>query len=383
MTSFRTTGQSRDLRIDALRAIAALAVLLFHVQNAWYLGFGADIAMGERMRLSDTWLGLASSPLTLGFLGLNLFFVLSGLCIHTWYLGMRERGGKFAYGAYLKRRFWRIYPAYAGAIAVSLALLVIAEWIRLERYGATAVSSYAANWVEQTLRYLTFTHTLSASTFGGYNAPLYTMAIEVHFYLAYPFVLAAIGRWGATRTLVISIGLSLAFTVAALASRDQAIQRLIFDSILVRWPEWIMGCVLAEAWFSTRRGDAPHASSLAPIYVGAACFVVALALQIATGISPNLIWSGAVALWIHAYLIRRIAPPTALEKLLARIGLFSYSIYLLHYPILRIAGLLMPPSQDALALHAFTFAGVAVTAILLARAFFAAFERPFLRTGAG
>ncbi len=372
------TLPERDLRIDALRGVAALAVLLFHAQNAWYLGVGGEIAIEDRLRLRDTWLGLASSPLTLGFLGLNLFFVLSGLCIHAWYLGLRERGAGFSYGAYLRRRFWRIYPAYAGAIAFSLAWLALAEWIRHERYGASEVSAYAAQWFWQTMRYLSFTHTLTVDTFGGYNAPLYTMAIEAHFYLAYPAVLYGFRRLGPERTLAVSIVVSVVCSALALASGDPAAKRLVLESFLVRWPEWIMGCLIAELWFRSRRGEAPRVSGPGVVSAALVLFVAALALQVASGVSPNLLWSGALALAIPAYLIGRQGAPAAWETALARAGLCSYSIYLLHYPILRVAALLLPPQPETLALNALLYAIVVAAAVLLARGFFAVFERPFL-----
>lgn len=372
------SGSGRDTRIDVLRAVAALLVLLFHAQNAWYLGVGTDIAASERMRLSDTWLGLASSPLTLGFLGLNLFFVLSGLCIHAWYLSMRERGGTFAYGTYMKRRFWRIYPAYAAAILFSLGCLALAEWIRFDRLGATELSTYATHWLWQTLRYLSFTHTLSADTFGGYNAPLYTMAIEAHFYLAYPLVLYGFHRFGIAATLALSIALSTLCAALVLAGSDAPLQRLVLDSMLVRWPEWIMGCVIAELWFRARNGEPIPVLAPWVFAAAAACFVAALSLQIATGVSPNLLWSAAITLVIPAYLLGRPAQAAPWEAALAGIGLFSYSIYLLHYPVLRIVALLLPPERESLAPHAAVYAVIVLAIVLLARGFFALFEAPFL-----
>ena len=377
MTPNPVAGNARDARIDALRAIAALSVLLFHAQNSWYLGVGSDIATADRLRLRDTWLGLGSSPLTLGFLGLNLFFVLSGLCIHAWYLGARERGATFSYGAYMKRRFWRIYPAYAAAIGFSLACLGLAEWIRFERLGANEASAYAANWLWQTLRYLSFTHTLSVDTFGGYNAPLYTMAIEFHFYLAYPLVLLAFHRFGPVKTLVLSALLSLACTAIALASRDPSLHRLVLDSLLVRWPEWIAGCLIAELWFRARRGEPLPLAGPRVYTASAACFVAALGIQVATGVAPNLLWSASLALLVPAYLMRRNALQRW-ELLLAGVGLFSYSIYLLHWPLLRLAALWFPPARESLAAHALVFSAVALATIFVARGFFALFERPFL-----
>lgn len=85
----------RDSKIDVLRGIAVLGILLIHTQNAWYLGVGGDLLADERLRLRDHWLGILSIPFTFGFLGLNLFFVLSGFCIHLWMLRRKNLSGEF------------------------------------------------------------------------------------------------------------------------------------------------------------------------------------------------------------------------------------------------------------------------------------------------
>lgn len=371
----------RDARIDALRAIAALSVLLFHAHNAWYLGVGGEVGANEQLRLRDTWLGLVSSPITLGFLGLNLFFVLSGLCIHSWYLNHTlARQEPFSYRAYMGRRLWRICPAYTAAILVSLGCLAVAEWIRIDRYGLSEPSVYASQWLWQTFRYLTFTHTLSIDTFGGYNAPLYTMAIEMHFYLAYPVALYCFRRLGTGRTLLLSAGISIACSAAAVASGDPTLKRLVLDSMLVRWPEWIMGCVIAEILFRARRGEQVRTSTAGIYAAAAAAFLLALAIQVASGIAPNLLWSGSIALLIPAYLLGRRETAARWEASLAGIGLFSYSIYLLHYPFLRIVALLMPPQKDMLAAQALVYVAVVVLILCFAYAFFRLFEKPFLVT---
>lgn len=383
--SFSASPQSasdvnlRDARIDVLRAIAAFSVLVFHAHNSWYLGVGGEVAATDQLRLRDTWIGLASSPITLGFLGLNLFFVLSGLCIHSWYINHTTvRQEAFSYRAYMSRRFWRIYPAYAAAVVISLCCLAIAEWIRADRYGLSEPSIYASQWLWQTLRYLTFTHTLSIDTFGGYNAPLYTMAIEMHFYIAYPVVLFCFRRLGPERTLLLSVALSVACSAVAVASGDATVKRLVLDSFLVRWPEWIMGCVIAEILFRARRGEQVRTSTASIYAASATCFLLALVIQLASGISPNLLWSGSIALLVPAYLLGRRGSAVRWESSLAGIGLFSYSIYLLHYPILRIVALLMPPQNDVLAAQAVVYIFVIVLIMLFASAFFRLFEKPFL-----
>jgi peptidoglycan/LPS O-acetylase OafA/YrhL len=368
-------GAERDVKIDALRGLAALGVLAFHAQNAWYLGSGSDIDPASRLRLMDHWLGIASIPVTFGWLGVNLFFVLSGLCIHYWHLNRAAQGRAFSYGAYLKRRFWRLYPAYLGAVVLSLALLALAEWLR-QRMGAAEASGYARNALEQTLRYLTFTHTLSRDTLAGYNPPLYTLATEVHFYLLYPVVLWSFARWGARRTLLASVVLSGVLLALAYRTGNLDIIRPVEESALVRWPEWIAGCLVAEWWFGRRSGVSPSPRATL-LLAGGALLGAGLYLLLALQFVLNAAWSFGLAALVVAYLDPRRAA-SSIERHLAAAGLFSYSLYLLHWPVLRVAALLLKPSRESLLPHLAIYALLSIAIVLLARAFFRWFERPFL-----
>lgn len=367
---------NRDLRIDALRGGAALAVLALHTQNAWYLGVGADADPGQRLRLMDHWLGMASIPVTFGWLGVNLFFVLSGLCIHYWLLNARAAGKAFSYEAYLKRRFWRLYPAYAAAVVLSLLLLAVAEWMRLSLQGAGEPSGYAAGVVHQTLRYLTFTHTLTRDTIAGYNPPLYTLATEVHFYLLYPLVLKAFSRWGALHTLAGSVIVSALLLLGAYATGDLEVIRPVEESALVRWPEWIVGCVIAEAWH--RRDQTVVWPARRAALAAAVCFSLGLYLLLVHRFVLNAAWTFGIAALVVPYLLRPASHATRVEHGLAAVGLISYSLYLLHWPVLRVVALLLPAEPDKLGLHLAVYAVLALLILGAARVFFLAFERPFL-----
>jgi peptidoglycan/LPS O-acetylase OafA/YrhL len=369
---------NRDVRIDVLRGIAALGVLLLHILHAWYLGVGTDLPAELRLRQTEHWLGIATIPLSFGFLGVNLFFLLSGFCIHAWYLGEKDKSRELHYGSYLTRRFWRIYPAYVAAIVFSLACLAVAEYLRSALHGAPEVSAIASNALEKTLRYLVFAHTLKFETFGGYNPPLYTMAIEVHFYLLYPVVLLLFRRIGPTRTLIASILLSMLATAYAKLDGSEEVSRLVMDSALVRWPEWIAGCFLVERWRRAAPGPDHSRQMLRLGGLAMICLAMALYLQVRLHLTLNVLWTGGLALLLPLYLHRMSTPTSRLENWLAGVGLFSYSLYLIHWPILRIAAILMPVSADRLGLHLAIYVLIAAMILLLARWFYAKFEKPFM-----
>jgi peptidoglycan/LPS O-acetylase OafA/YrhL len=314
----------RDIRIDALRGVAALGVLALHTQNAWYLGVGSDVDPERRLRLMDHWLGIASIPVTFGWLGVNLFFVLSGLCIHYWLLNARASGQEFSYAEYLRRRFWRLYPAYVAGVVLSIGLLAGAEWIRFNLQNASEPSLFGRNVIEQTFRYLTFTHTLTRDTIAGYNPPLYTLATEVHFYLLYPLVLKAFLHWGAWRTLAGSVALSAVLLAGAYATGDLNIIRPVEESALARWPEWIVGCVIAEVWF--KNTAAPRWTLRRAVPVSAAFLSVGLYLLLSFRLVINPIWTFGIAALLLPYLARPECQIGPTERRLAVIGLFSYSL---------------------------------------------------------
>lgn len=372
---------NRDSRIDALRGIAVATVVLLHTQNAWYLGAGGDLLVGDRMHMRDHILGIASIPFSFGFLGLNLFFVLSGLCIHLWWLKCSQAGDwQFKFGKYFRRRLTRLYPAYFGAVVFSLVMLGLTEWLRLDVLGRHGLSIQAGNVIEQTLRYLTFTHTLKAETFTGYNGPLYTMAIEFQFYLLYPFVLLAFRQIGPVGTLLVTTGISVAASVWVIILNDPGIMRVVLDSAVVRWPEWIVGCLMAEwlvRWRSTGVG-APLATKTFA-WLGVGTFVVATLIQIKSGISPNLLWTASIAPFVVLFLQGAAIPTSAGFVRLCWLGTISYSIYLIHMPILRFFAVILTPQPADLGINLLIYATVALPLVLsFSYLLFKFLEEPFL-----
>src|SRR5262245_56509460 len=106
--------RGRLVSVDMLRALAALAVVISHVP----LGVDETTAHGK----------LLAAGLRMGRLGVPLFLVLSGFCIHLAAArGLtRPEGPRADWVGFWKRRWWRLYPAYLAAILVSLALYWLA-----------------------------------------------------------------------------------------------------------------------------------------------------------------------------------------------------------------------------------------------------------------
>ena len=166
MTPTTPTSSSRSDAIDGLRGLAALSVLLFH---AW-LYTRADVSAGSRETVVDY-------ALHEGRLGLVLFFVLSGFLLwRPWAaagLGHRERP---RVGAYLVHRGARVVPGYYLALAGSVALL----------WGAAGTPGVRLPDGELLPLFLVFAQNFNPGSVMKLDPPMWTLAVEVSFYLLLP-----------------------------------------------------------------------------------------------------------------------------------------------------------------------------------------------------
>jgi peptidoglycan/LPS O-acetylase OafA/YrhL len=117
-----------------------------------------------------------------GYLGVDLFFFISGFCLYYPYARAAfERRPDPGIGHFFERRAMKIVPSYC------IALIVFAIV-----YRAQFASPQDALW--QVAAHLTFLHPLSESTFGSISGPLWTIGIEVQFYVLFPLIVVGFSR---------------------------------------------------------------------------------------------------------------------------------------------------------------------------------------------
>jgi peptidoglycan/LPS O-acetylase OafA/YrhL len=148
--------------LDGLRGLAILLVVWYHV---WIVS------------------GQAFGPLSFiaqaGFLGVDLFFFISGFCLFYPYARASSEGRpQPSTRRFFERRILKIVPSYLFALAV-FAIVYRTEF------------GTPQNTVLQLATHLTFMHTLNPATFGTISGPLWTVGIEVQFYLLFPLIV----RW--------------------------------------------------------------------------------------------------------------------------------------------------------------------------------------------
>jgi peptidoglycan/LPS O-acetylase OafA/YrhL len=299
------SGGARPAAIDALtgvRALAAVWVVLFHVADAIAALFpGARVAMGF---------------LRSGYLGVDLFFVLSGFVISLNYMERFERVRLKPYLRFVWLRLARIYPVHALTLGMRVALVV----------GALVTGSVYGEPAQHRLGDLVQHALLVQGWFfadhPSWNVPSWSLSAEWMAYLAFPWL--AVVLLGVRRPAVALGGVALAYLgllIVAYGSRGGTLD-ITFDGGLYRIAAgFTAGCLLYRVhragWGERLPWDAIAAVTLAAITV------LPLVLGPAPWITPLfalLIFALARA---QGPVARLLASPLAMYG-----GRISYALYL-------------------------------------------------------
>jgi peptidoglycan/LPS O-acetylase OafA/YrhL len=312
--------------IDFLRGVAALAVVLHHA-----------FSYGPYREIGETWFQALSAVALQGHLGVPLFFVISGFCIHLPYARRKSGGSSASVGfiQFWKRRVRRLYPPYFVVLCLSMTL-VLAAYLRhanvplVTNYAEPRLHSMGADF----LAHVFMLHGLiPAFDKAGGNPPLWTLAREEYLYLLYFILLFWRGiagiRWGALGTLALGLGLQAA--VRAFAPPAAPEIGVVDSSAIALWIQWALGAVAVEAHFGLiKLPEIAYRLELVPLWFGAASWCDS-ALPI---LSP-LLW-GITFFTLLNFCVRREARARwrgrGLVGWLENVGIFSYSLYLIHSP---------------------------------------------------
>lgn len=340
------TPARRLQTVDALRAIAALMVVLRHS------------ALGEGTRPGATQ-SILKSVAELGAEGVGLFLVISGFSIHLRWA--RGRTG-FSPLAFWRRRFVRLYPTYyAALIIIIIATLLILGTSGLEQdRAAHEASIFSLQPIHPPMWATVLTHVtvVGANVFFVAMLPqAWSLALEEQIYALYTLLLRFVRNLHPVRLAVGALAVALVFNVASslLASPGIA-SGLIYTQVPGRLFEWVLGLVAAEAFF----GHVALPKVFQRLEVGVA-FLVAAAVCGLTSLGTIAVGTHRIVLTEIVYhplagiaffivlnwAIRREESLLAGRtrngvRLFAWMGLFSYSIYLLHPAIMRLVGEYIP-----------------------------------------
>jgi len=367
--------------LDGLRGIAIAFVMWFHVweitwQGAAFTVFGREIDFTFLARM--------------GFVGVEIFFFVSGFCLFWPYArALAERRPMPTVKHFAYRRFIKIVPSYLLALVVLVAL------------GSERDRSLD-DGIKDVLAHVFFVHTWFQSYFGSIDGVLWSLGVEVQFYLIFPLVVLAFVRWPrATALGLVALAFVWRYAVEQCCATGpynhfhQLANQLpaYLDLFAIgMFAAWIVAVVLPSVTFTQR------VRAIGTLVALAGCaWVVGLIGNVDSvrgmhdyaehwqvwnrfpfGVALLVVTVGSVAafpLW-HRLFANRV---------LVFLSVISYNAYIWHQLVARgLLWLKIPPIATTdphndphwqlLALPIYLLAGVAVASVLTY-----AFERPLLR----
>ncbi len=294
--------------IDGLRALAVLLVLLFHAKAPLFTG---------------------------GYIGVDVFFVISGYLITT-LICEQSRAGRFTLTEFYERRIRQILPAF---LLVTLFTLVVGAIVLLppdlSRLGSSSIAAtlFVSNfyfWKYEWQNYLL------DDTGAMPLLHTWSLSIEEQFYVVFPILTVTALRLFKGRLFPIFLGLALcSFALSAYLAFGHP-KTAFFFSPARAW-ELLIGACLSVF---PLRGPTPRLASVLQAAGLAMIFTAAITFDATT------VFPGFAALWPcvgTALIIAHADKETPVTRLLSypafvSVGLVSYPLYLWHWPLLALAG---------------------------------------------
>jgi peptidoglycan/LPS O-acetylase OafA/YrhL len=303
--------------LDVLRAFAVTIVVLSHIwEVAPYFHF--------REIFSNS-----------GFLGVDLFFVLSGFLITALLLQEQHDTGRIRLGRFYLRRAFRLLPALFAMLAVYLVYAHFADW---PPFGSR---TFVLESVRATLLYIMNWQVLWNPFAVGDLVALWSLAIEEQFYFVWPLVVIAfvgISR-GARRVVPTLAGAVVAVTLW----RVIVYQLWGWDAAYLRTDTRVDGLLIGALLASLFvRGLTP---ARLPRWTPWAVIAVWVPLMLTVKADAAFAYNGGITLWVLAsavMILYVVSDPRPLRSWVARgaekVGKGSYAIYLWQVPVIRAVG---------------------------------------------
>ncbi|MDB4932022.1 MAG: acyltransferase 3, partial [Myxococcaceae bacterium] len=370
--------------LDGLRGVAVLLVMLCH--------FGPELPVGTRAA------NAVARFLSAGWVGVDLFFVLSGFLITRILLAARGSPGYFK--NFYARRVLRIFPLY---YATLLMVFVVLPWLGATAAPEPAASHQAWLWTYTSnllvARLRSFVFLTPAANLNHF----WSLAIEEQFYLLWPLVVALLPRAWLLRAT--ALGLLASPLLRLLLLRHGAATMTLYTLTPCRLDGLLAGAMLASVYADEALWARARRLAWPALAVGALGYGLIVRGNGPWELSRPMSVAGYwfVTLFFAGALARVLAAP---DGVLARamrarpwawLGKYSYGLYVLHRvgvvrwlvdgdPMAMGRALLgagaAPERAETVGLVAYVLVCTAVT-VPLAYASYQLLERPFLRLKAG
>jgi peptidoglycan/LPS O-acetylase OafA/YrhL len=307
-----SSGPLRLAALDGWRGICAMGVVLYHATRA------------------VTWSGSDFPLLNGGSLFVDYFFVLSGFVMGITY-DARVKDVRSA-GVFMLRRFGRLWPLHVAMLGfyVALVLIILAAQVHL---GTGAGPAFTDNKTPASLvTNLLLIHSLDLHGQLTWNTPSWSISVEFWTYAVFACILVGVRRY---RT-IIAVGLASAGLLGVVASGkymdatfDYGIFRCLYG--------FFVGYLVFR--FSAARADRPAVKLPSPFMVEA-LVIAMLVLYLSYLNQPPLSLIGPVLFAFSVFIFSLEQGP--ISRLLSRwpfsaMGAHSYSIYMIHIPLLALS----------------------------------------------
>lgn len=336
--------------IEGLRAIAVLSVVVYHLSSQWLPG---------------------------GFVGVDIFFVISGFLITSHLVRELERSGRISLVRFYSRRMIRLVPAATLALIGTLVATVLFVPQYLWRQVGTdiaAAAAYIVNWVfaARSVDYL------AEDSVASPVQHFWSLAVEEQYYVVWPLLIILVaalvrGRKKHLRNaLLIAAAIVVAFSFAAALVAASIGDATAYFSTVTRLWELAIGAAAAIALPWIERAISLRLAQIGYL-LGIA--LIGLSLVIITG---DASWPGPLTLLptvgtaLAIVFGHRVGLPARVLSVrpLVWIGGISYSLYLWHWPIIVISSYVVD-AESLLAKFA-----IVVTSFIAATLSVRLFENP-------
>jgi peptidoglycan/LPS O-acetylase OafA/YrhL len=361
--------------LDGLRGLAILLVV-------WHNG--ALAAKWEAHSFFSKTLLLSAN---IGWIGVQIFFVLSGFLITG--ILLNEKGARHQFRNFYARRILRIFPLYYFVLILAILLLpmlgVNSDWGIAKKSSEIWFWVYLANWI------------IPIAGGGGGFSHFWSLAVEEQFYLVWPFVIILLKRRPLVIVCILLVITAAIARVLLISYNPDFAKWAAYEFTFVRWDALAIGALLAiivrdEAWLVRLDGVAPKILVMSLLYMLNFIIIFHDFAPVETMISAFnqtiMAIISAVMLFRGVYQVK--ASHTVWQKLLQNgflrdIGKYSYAIYVVHYPVVialgpywgTYTGALQQTSPTVSTILRVTLA--AVVSYFLARLTWVLIENPFLQ----
>lgn len=344
--------------LDAIRAAAAFGVMVNHLRKLFFVG---DSTFHGKTAI----LGFVYMMTGLGHQCVMIFFVLSGFLIGRSVVES-FRAGKWSWWKYAVSRLTRLelvlIPAILlGAVFDSLGWRVFAP-LYYQPVPPFAARPFIAHLSAMVgigncifLQGIALPMLRTVPTFGS-NGPLWSLSYEFWYYVLFPLVMFAFRAEGRLRA---------AYIVCVLA-----IMGFVGAEISVYFSMWLMGVLIALAPDLLNERNL-----LRPFQVGAGAFLAAAVALAYLGVVPLMLSDFGVALGFTALLYgivhsEQLDPSEWYRKISRSSAGFSYTLYLVHFPLLMFMCALLNPARSWQPDFEHVLAACAIASVVMAYAYF-------------